>query len=309
MSNIVKLDSHKLNLTRSQIELLKATVCKGATDDEFAFFLAVAQRAGLDPFARQIHAVKRWDTTLGRESMAIQTGIDGYRLIAERSGKYLGQTRAQWCGADAKWLDVWLLPEPPSAAQIGIYRDGAPEPIYGLAHYTSYVQRKKDGSPAALWRTMPAEMLIKCAEALAIRKAFPNETSGVLTDDEMAQAEETSRAAPRIQMPQRKTEPKLVSVPAQATSENQIWTGCIENITTKRGKNQSDGREWTLYIIHGAGDATFGTFSETVREAAQAFEGTGEPVSIAWEPTLKGGKSALAIAATDEPPREPGEGE
>lgn len=165
------------DLGREKIELIKQTVAKGATDLELELFLHACKHTGLDPLMKQIYAIKRWSQADQREVLSFQTGIDGYRLIADRTGKYAGSSDAIFEEKDGK----------PLMAQVTVLKiiDGEKCAFTASARWEEYVQRTRQMEPTSTWKKMPYLMLAKCAEAQALRKAFPMELGGLYTHEEM----------------------------------------------------------------------------------------------------------------------------
>lgn len=172
-----------VKFSKPQMEILRRTVASGVTPEEFYFFLEVCKARGLNPFNREIYAIPR------EGKMTIQIGIDGLRLLAERSGKYRGQLGPFFCDSDGVWKEEWIDDGPPVAAKVGIKRPDFDETMWAVARYKSYVQCKGDGSPTKSWVKFPDILLAKCAEALCIRKTYPAEVAGLYVNEEMMQGD------------------------------------------------------------------------------------------------------------------------
>lgn len=185
--------------------LQQAGVSDEVTPAELSGFLHLCQRTQLDPFSRQIYLIGRWDNRVKRKVFTAQTAIDGYRVVAHRvvakSHETFGYEDVQWCDAAGRWRDVWLSNEPPAAAKVTVLRRG--ERFSAVALFREYVQTNSDGKHIGLWGKMPAGQIAKCAEALALRKAFPYDLAGVYTAEEMAQAENLAPNTEQPQAPQR----------------------------------------------------------------------------------------------------------
>ncbi len=195
-SNLVIAPDQK-TFSPQQLAALEAVGVEGASQGEIALFFHQCVRTGLDPFVRQIYMVGRKDNRKGRVVYTIQTGIDGYRLIADRTGRHLGTAKAVF---ERKVHPV--TGQEDTLCVVAVHKNvgGTVADYSGEAWYSEYVQTNFNGQPAQMWAKMPAVMLAKCAEAIALRRAFPQDLSGIYTSEEMDQA---GSERPMVQAAQR----------------------------------------------------------------------------------------------------------
>lgn len=158
-------------VTRSDLEILRDSKFKDFSPDEMSYAHKISNHLQLNPLLNQVHFVKR-----GR-AITTQVGIDGFRLIAQRTGQYAGSDEVIFETKD----------ERPVKASVTVYRMVAGQRVAfcASARWSEY----KPDNGDHMWRKMPFTMLGKCAEALALRKAFPAELSGVYSNEEMDQAD------------------------------------------------------------------------------------------------------------------------
>lgn len=202
--------------TDQQLAALRQLGVDANSQGDLAVFFHQAQRSGLDPFKREIYMITR------NGKPTIQTGIDGFYKIADRVSRKTGGTwgisETLWCGQDGQWADVWLQAGPPAAARVTLERNGARFTVVALT--SEYMAQ------GPMWQKMPARMIAKCAEALAIRKAFPEDLSGLYTSEEMAQADSPA-PAPRPAVAQ-----QPIQEPAAAPASGRDWLEELNQVDT-----------------------------------------------------------------------------
>jgi phage recombination protein Bet len=193
MSNIVKASQAAIEYTPEQINLVRSQIAPKATDPELQLFLYHCQRTGLDALSRQIYAIHRnvWnpERKCNEPKMTIQVSIDGFRVVAERSKLYAGQSEPEFIeeGGKIKLCKVRVYKFNPVTHE-------RYEAAVGVAYWSEYAQTTKDGTLMGLWAKMPHVMLSKVAEAIALRRAFPQDLSGLYAAEEMNQADEVQDA-------------------------------------------------------------------------------------------------------------------
>jgi phage recombination protein Bet len=203
-----------------EMGVLTNLIAKDCNPVELSLFSNVCHKTGLDPFSRQIYAIKRGG------KMTIQTSIDGFRAIAEDTGQYAGNDDAVFDGglSLAEHIAKTKNPKtPPVTATVTVFKvvGGQRCPFTASAAFEQYAQKK---SP--MWSSMPHTMIAKCAEALALRKAFPRKLSGLYTGDEMEQADnpQPEQIAPvnAAQPPQAAPAPPAAPKPAKPATDAQM---------------------------------------------------------------------------------------
>lgn len=223
-----------VSYNEQQLQLIKDAYARGASDEEFHLFVEIAKHRRLDILKGHMCMIKFKDKQLGRDVFQPVVKIDGYRSLAEGSGQYEGQTSPQWCGKDGIWRDVWLEDVPPAAARVGVYRAGFREPLYAVARFNSYAQRWPDGNLKGQWGMMADLMIAKCAESLALRKAFPDQLGGTYTDDELAQntidmpPEPTTTQPTPARITQLKAAPAVAETGEEKALDEALLAHCVK---------------------------------------------------------------------------------
>jgi len=158
-------------------EVLRSSLYPGASDASIAMVLSYCKAADLDPMQKPVHIVPMWDKNLRQERDVIMPGIGLYRIQAARTGQYAGMSKPEY-GPDTtatldgvqvtfpEWCKIVvrrLLPNGVIAEFAAVER--------WLENYAT--SSNKTTAPNAMWKKRPYGQLAKCAEAQALRKAFP----------------------------------------------------------------------------------------------------------------------------------------
>ncbi len=215
-----------------QLDLVKRTVANGATDAELKLFLFDCQRRGVHPLDKLLHFTKR-----GGKYTPV-TSIDFMRSQAAMSGEMAGSDDPVFVEADGKLV----------SASVTVYRLTQGQ-RFGYAATARWSEYCPDNAP--MWKRMPHTMLGKCAEALALRKAFPQQLAGLYSREEMDQAEVAPKAVYAVSAPIDTPSSDDAVEMVAAPDDGQLRIATVEKRDTKNVNVKkyvivlSDGREVT----------------------------------------------------------------
>jgi phage recombination protein Bet len=214
MNAMVTLDDYP----REVVASLTNSLYPGAQPASVAMVLAYCAAAKLDPMTKPVHIVPM-SVKIGKDKYewrdVVMPGIELYRTKAVSTGCYAGQDEVVF-GPDVteKWGDTEVTY--PQWAKVTVYRivSGNRVPFTAIARWKEcYATAKRDSAlPNAMWQKRPYGQLEKCAEALALRKAFPDAIGAHNTVDEMeGKVIDMTRdeAPPAFTVPQARAEPAL----------------------------------------------------------------------------------------------------
>lgn len=208
------------------IDVLESSFYPGAKHESIALVLGYCRAAGLDPMQRPVHIVPMWDSKRGGMRDVVMPGIGLYRTGAARTGQYAGIDEPVF-GPDVtetigrvpvtypQWCRVTVKRALPSGA---IVEFSARE--FWRECYAAKGGKERDVSPNAMWAKRPYGMLAKCAEAQALRKAFPELGSAPTAEEMLDQAIELEADATPPPQPSTRELPALPTYTHEAFGLN-----------------------------------------------------------------------------------------
>lgn len=204
------METRALEFSDEDRRIIRESICPSATPDEFSSLMKIAALRRLNPLLGQVHFIKRRQQFDGewKERWRAETGIDGLRAKAEETKLYDGQDEPEFSyDKEGRLL----------CAKVRVWKRDIPRAFVGVAYFSEFASFTKDGRPTRMWGEKPHVMLAKCAEAQALRKAFPDELSGLYTVEESEREEQPSATVPTAPVPQIAEESQVVeSIPDRA---------------------------------------------------------------------------------------------
>lgn len=157
--------------SQSDLQAIKNQYAPDLKEDQFKVYLLTCNRLGLDPAKRQVYGIMRGN------KLSIEISIDGFRYIADSTNCYAPGDSEILYDKQGKIIGAKVWVKKIVQGQVFAFSE--------IALISEYMPDKNN----FMWKKMPHRMIAKCAEALALRRAFPNKLSGIYCREEMQQAD------------------------------------------------------------------------------------------------------------------------